>query len=177
MIRRLLAAALPGLLLLAGARLALPPGIEGGYPETMATVAAPLLVPVDVARLTEPAEREPTSTWERLKIERPEEQVLPTSDRGWFRYWLALSSWPIEDWADVERVVYCESRFQHRKVGDAGELGLGQVHPTSWPVLARRYDLLNGPQNLEAMWEIYHGWRDDEGKLHKGEGWTPWSCR
>lgn len=120
-------------------------------------------------------------TWDRLQVDDPAAvdpaALHPSTPLEVFRATIALSSWPIDEWADVERHVACESGFNPRKVGAAGERGWGQILPSAHPDQAERYNLFDPADNLQAMFEIVHGYPRPDGTWAAPEGWTPWSCR
>lgn len=69
------------------------------------------------------------------------------------------------EWPTVRHLVTCESRWTTRAVGEAGELGLWQIHPVhAWRWKGR--DWRNPVDNTEVAMEIY----GDVGS------WEPWSC-
>jgi hypothetical protein len=85
-----------------------------------------------------------------------------------FRAALARSPWPPHLHHDLEAIAVCESRLDAQRVGDGGlAFGWLQIRADYHAVLAARYRLLDGPQNLEAGWAIYEA---------AGGSFWPWSC-
>ena len=85
-----------------------------------------------------------------------------------FRDALTRSPWPAGLHQTLEAIATCESRLDPQQVGDGGlAFGWLQIRADYHPALAARYELLDGPQNLEAGWAIYEA---------AGDSFWPWSC-
>lgn len=85
-----------------------------------------------------------------------------------FRAALERSSWPSNLHAELEVIAFCESGLGPTRIGDGGlAYGWLQVRIDYHPALAAAYDLLHGPSNLEAGWQIYRS---------AGDSFQPWSC-
>jgi len=157
-------------------------GASLAAPSAPAAVAvstpAPVLLAVDAVALTTPvappqggeavgsdpgAESQPASR-ESTSIANVN-QVADAAGAGWpaervraFRAALARSSWPVAEHELTEARVACESGY------DAGQRNLERNGSTSWGLLmvndgahadlARRYDLTDALQNLEAGREV-----------------------
>jgi soluble lytic murein transglycosylase-like protein len=84
---------------------------------------------------------------------------------------LVAAHFPPEEVASALAVLACESRFDPRATGRAGERGLFQIHPVYWTWLARQLvgpdaDLYDPDTNVAVAAAV---WRQF--------GWAPWSCR
>lgn len=85
-----------------------------------------------------------------------------------FRAALSRSPWPAGLHPTIEAIAICESRLDPHVVGDGGlAFGWLQIRADYHQALAARYELLDGPQNLEAGWAIYEA---------AGDSFWPWSC-
>ena len=85
-----------------------------------------------------------------------------------FRAALTRSPWPAGLHQTIEAIATCESRLDPHQVGDGGlAFGWLQIRADYHPALAARYELLDGPQNLEAGWAVYEA---------AGGSFKPWSC-
>jgi len=85
-----------------------------------------------------------------------------------FRAALTRSPWPAGLHQTLEAIATCESSLDPHKIGDGGlAFGWLQIRADYHPALAARYELLDGPQNLEAGWAIYEA---------AGGSFWPWSC-
>lgn len=85
-----------------------------------------------------------------------------------FRAALTRSPWPAGLHQTIEAIATCESSLDPHKIGDGGlAFGWLQIRADYHPALAARYELLDGPQNLEAGWAIYEA---------AGGSFWPWSC-
>lgn len=85
-----------------------------------------------------------------------------------FRAALTRSSWPAHLHHDLEVIAACESRLDALQIGDGGRaFGWLQIRVDYHAELAARYELLDGPQNLEAGWAVYRA---------AGGSFWPWSC-
>lgn len=95
--------------------------------------------------------------------------ALPGTHEQLFEVVLPLTNLPISAWSRFRRRAWCESRFIAGMVGDDGRaVGLLQIRVDQHPDLARRYDLFDPVQNLNAAYEL-------EGQAARMRLPTPWA--
>lgn len=81
---------------------------------------------------------------------------------------LPIVGWEQENIPALAEIIQCESSWNTLAVGAAGELGLGQLMPSTWTSLpnAPEIDYWYSPAaNLYTAHELY-----------LREGWEPWTC-
>ena len=93
----------------------------------------------------------------RVQSEAPEPILVPVT----LADLLPETSWPESEWATVEAVAWCESRWDPSAVGLLGEQGVLQVRPE-----------FHGPVPSDVLGQLEQGY-----SIWSEYGWTPWSCR
>lgn len=91
-----------------------------------------------------------------------------------FQVVIRIVGWQPEDVPMLAAVVECESGWQTFALGQAGELGLMQLMPSTYDHVARLDEQLPARDNW-SEWspsvQLYAG-----KVLHTEQGWTPWVC-
>ena len=91
-----------------------------------------------------------------LTTARPVETLAPKSDISEL---IAASPWPQSLWGTVACLVERESKGDAGAIGKAGERGLMQVHPITWPYLAQYGitpdQLFDPAENLRAGYLLF----------------------
>ena len=79
---------------------------------------------------------------------------------------LLAADWPRDSLSDAVRVAGCESSWDPQAIGQAGEVGLFQIHGVHAGRVPAGGDLKDPVTNARVALDIW-----------MQEGWNPWSCR
>jgi soluble lytic murein transglycosylase-like protein len=95
-----------------------------------------------------------------------------------YQFIIAVTGWQPAEVPMLAAVVNCESSWNTFAVGQAGELGLMQIMPSTWEYIntPEPYGLgSDAPTSWESWWwpsaQFYQA-----RQLYEAQGWRPWSC-
>lgn len=79
--------------------------------------------------------------------------------------------WAPEDVPSLASVIQCESGWNSLAVGASGEIGLGQIMPSTW----RAYEAHGAPEVSEHAWNPAAQLATAR-VIYEAEGWSSWTC-